>query len=96
VNSFNKRTAVRISAVSLLLAVVASPIAWFVARENAEQSTVSLAMEESQRLLGHFDALALSEPDAKEHAAKAAETITGGLFDIAEIYDGDGNKLAES
>jgi HD-GYP domain-containing protein (c-di-GMP phosphodiesterase class II) len=96
VNSFNKRTAVRISAVSLLLAVVASPIAWFVARENAEQSTVSLAMEESRRLLRHFDAIALSEPDAREHASRAAETITGGLFDIAEIYDPDGNKLAES
>jgi HD-GYP domain-containing protein (c-di-GMP phosphodiesterase class II) len=96
VNSFNKRTAVRISAVSLLLAVVASPIAWFVARENAEESTVALAMEESRRLLRHFDAIALSEPDAKARASQAAETITGGLFDIAEVYDRDGNKLAES
>jgi len=96
VSSFNKRTAVRISAVSLLLAIVASPIAWFVARENAEESTVALAMEESRRLLRHFDAIALSEPDAREHASQAAETITGGLFDIAEVYDRDGNKLAES
>ena len=30
------------------------------------------------------------------HASQAAETITGGLFDIAEVYDRDGNKLAES
>jgi HD-GYP domain-containing protein (c-di-GMP phosphodiesterase class II) len=96
VNSFNKRTAVRISAVSLLLAIVASPIAWFIARENAEESTVALAMEESRRLLRHFDAIALSEPDARERASQAAETITGGLFDIAEVYDRDGNKLAES
>jgi HD-GYP domain-containing protein (c-di-GMP phosphodiesterase class II) len=96
VNSFNKRTAVRISAVSLLLAIVASPIAWFVARENAEESTVALAMEESRRLLRHFDAIALSEPDARARASQAAGTITGGLFDIAEVYDRDGNKLAES
>lgn len=95
-NSFNKRTAVRISAVSLLLAIVASPIAWFIARENAEESTVALAMEESRRLLRHFDAIALSGPDAREHASQAAETITGGLFDIAEVYGRDGNKLAES
>lgn len=95
-NSFNKRTAVRISAVSLLLAIVASPIAWFIARENAEESTVALAMEESRRLLRHFDAIALSGPDAREHASQAAGTITGGLFDIAEVYDRDGNKLAES
>ena len=95
-NSFNKRTAIRISAVSLLLAAVASPIAWFVARENAEENTVSLAMEESQRLLRHLDAIAPGGPNARERAGMAAEIITGGLFDIAEIYDGDGNSLGEA
>ena len=94
-NPFNKRTAWRIGAVSLLLAFLASPLAWFVARENAEESTVSLAIEESQRLLGHFGAIALSGPDAAAHAATAAKTLTGGLFDIAEIYDGQGQKMAE-
>lgn len=94
-NPFNKRTAWRIGTVSLLLAFLASPLAWFVARENAEESTVSLAIEESQRLLGHFGAIALSGPDAAKHAANAAKTLTGGLFDIAEIYDGQGQKMAE-
>lgn len=95
-NSFNRRTAVRIAIVSTLLAVVASPIAWFVARENAEKATVSLAMEDSRRLLHlhHFNPVALSGPDASEHASKAANALAGGLFDIAEIYNQHGEKLA--
>lgn len=95
-NPFNKRTAVRIAVVSMLLAAVTSPIAWFVAHKNAEESTVSLAMEESRRLLHlhHFDTMELSGPDAGEHASKAANALAGGLFDIAEIYNQDGEKLA--
>ncbi|WP_428827379.1 HD-GYP domain-containing protein [Azonexus sp. IMCC34842] len=95
-NSFNRLTAVRIATVSLLLAAVASPVAWFVARESAEESTVLLAMEESQRLVRHFDVFSMRQPDAVAHATRAAGTIAGGLFDIAEIYDGKGEKLAEA
>lgn len=95
-NAFNKRTAIRIASVSVLLAIVASPIAWFVAHKNAEDATVLLAMEDSRRLLHlhHFDAAALSGADASEQAGKAADALAGGLFDIAEIYDGHGAKLA--
>jgi HD-GYP domain-containing protein (c-di-GMP phosphodiesterase class II) len=95
-NTFRKRTALRIAAVSLLLASLASPVAWLVARDNAEASIVSLAIEESDRLLHHYDAIDLSGPEATEHAAEAAETISGGLFDIAEIYDAQGVQVAES
>lgn len=95
-NQFNRRTAVRIAAVSILLAALASPIAWFVARESAEENTVSLAMEESRRLLGFFDALALDDSVAKARAVEAVRTIVGGLFDIAEIYDRNGEKLTEA
>lgn len=95
-NTFQKRTALRIATVSLLLASLASPVAWFVARENAEESVVSLAIEESGRLLHHFDAIDLGGPNATQQAALAAKTIAGGLFDIAEIYDRNGLKLAES
>lgn len=95
-NTFQKRTAIRIAAVSILLASLASPIAWFVARESAEEGIVSLAIEESGRLLHHYDAINLSGPDATAHATLAAKTISGGLFDIAEIYDSGGRKLAES
>ncbi|MEN6586144.1 MAG: HD domain-containing phosphohydrolase, partial [Sulfuricella sp.] len=95
-NPFQKRTAIRIAAVSILLAAIASPVSWFVARESAEESIVSLAIEESDRLLHHHNAIDLSGADAVEHATVAARTIAGGLFDIAEIYDGNGRKLAES
>ena len=95
-NAFNRRTAWRIATVSVLLAALASPVAWFVAREHAEEGTVSLAIEESRRLLRHFDALDLTGEAAAIHAEAAAKTLAGGLFDIAEIYDSQGRKLAET
>ncbi|HJV84206.1 MAG TPA: HD-GYP domain-containing protein [Noviherbaspirillum sp.] len=95
-NAFNRQTAIRIAAVSVLLAAIASPTAWLVAHGNAEQATVSLAMEESRRLLHlhHFQAAALDSSDAGKYASKAADALAGGLFDIAEIYNGQGEKLA--
>jgi len=95
-NPFQKRTAIRIASVSILLASLASPAAWFVERERSEEGIVSLAIEESGRLLHHFDAVDMSGPNATEHATVAAKTISGGMFDIAEIYDARGQKLAES
>ena len=95
-NDFNRRTAVRIAGISILLAAIASPIAWFVTQERTEEATVSLAIEESKRLLQHFDATELAGPEAGEHATQAAQIFTGGLFDIAEIYDRQGKKLAEA
>lgn len=95
-NTFKKRTAIRIAAVSVLLAAMASPLAWYVASENAEEGMVALAIEESGRMLQQSNAINLAGPQATEHAVKAAKTISGGLFDIAEIYDGAGQKLAES
>lgn len=95
-HAFRQRAARRIAAVSLLLALLASPLAWYMARERAEESVVALAIEESGRLLYHHDALDLSGSRAAELAAAAARTIVGGLFDIAEIYDRAGSKLAEA
>jgi len=94
-NPFQKRTALRIAAVSIVLASLASPLAWFVTQEHEEESVVALAIEESGRLLHHHNALDMTGREAAEHAAAAAKTIVGGLFDIAEIYDSAGNKLAE-
>ncbi|HJV73822.1 MAG TPA: HD-GYP domain-containing protein [Noviherbaspirillum sp.] len=95
-NAFSKRTAIRIAIVSVLLGAIASPLAWFVAHLNAENGTVALAMEESRRLLHlhHFDARALSGRDAMKQADKAAKALAGGVFDIAEIYNRGGEKLA--
>jgi class 3 adenylate cyclase len=95
-NEFKKRAAIRIATVSLVLAAVTSPAAWFVARERSEESVVSLAMEESRRLIAHQHDALPAGASATSIATNAAKAITGGLFDIAEIYDAQGNKLAES
>ncbi|MGC2165647.1 MAG: HD-GYP domain-containing protein [Gallionella sp.] len=95
-NSFRKRTAYRIAAVSVMLASIAGPISWLIARENAEGGIVALSIEESHRLIHHHHAINLNGPSASLLAAEAAKSITGGLFDIAEIYDTTGSKLAES
>lgn len=95
-NTFQKRTAIRIAAVNVILALIASPVSWFVARERSEESIVSLAIEESRGLIDQHNATNLTGPDAVQNATIAAKTISGGLFDIAEIYDGNGRKLAES
>jgi class 3 adenylate cyclase len=94
-NPFQKRTALRIAAISLMLAAIASPLAWFVAQENAEEGIVSLAMEASDGLLRHFDAIDLDATNSIDRAKLAAGAIAGGLFDIAEIYNSHGIKLAE-
>ena len=82
-NSFHKRTILRIATVSVLLASIAGPLAWFVARERAEGSIVALSIEESHRLIHHHHAINLTGPNASEIAAEAAGSIAGGLFDIA-------------
>ncbi|MBK4738601.1 HD-GYP domain-containing protein [Noviherbaspirillum pedocola] len=93
-DAMKKSTAVRIALVSALLAAVASPGAWLVAHRKAEQGTVLLAIEESRRLLRHSDALDLKGPDAVAHARRGVDMLAGGLFDIAELYDATGQKLA--
>ena len=95
-NSFNRRAATRIAAVSLLLAIVVAPVAWFLSTEGAEDEVVALAMEESHNLIEHSGALQLTGPDAPLHAGAAVKTLVGGIFDIAEIYDAHGEKLAEA
>lgn len=96
-STVNRRAAARIAAISVLLAAVAGPVAWYIARESTEDGAVQLAMEESRRLIEHFHVMSASSQGAPTLAVaqQAADAIIGGLFDIAEIYDRDGQKLAE-
>ncbi len=91
-----RKAARRIAAVTLLMAGFASPVAWLVSRENAEQEVVAFAQEESRRVLAGQKSLRLDGPQAATKAQQAANLLTGGLFEIAEIYSAAGNKLAES
>jgi class 3 adenylate cyclase len=82
--------------IALMLAAVAGPVAWMVTKEKSEASIVSLAMEESRRLIDHYHVNPADQLAPQLNADKAAKAIACGLFDIAEIYDGGGLKLAES
>lgn len=92
--SFKRRLALGIGSVSVLLACLSIPPVWWLARENAEDSVVSMAVEESRRLL-HHDPFRPEGTQAQQHAQAAARALVGGLFDIAEIYSADGALLAE-
>lgn len=95
-NPFNRQAAIRISLTALLLVAVSAPLAWVIARENAEEAIVAFAREESERLLMHHEAIALQGPQARVHAEAAARSLVGGLFEIVELYDAQGGKLAET
>ena len=83
--TFQRKTAGRIAAVTLVMAACASPLAWLVSRENAEQEVVAFAQEESRRVLAGQGSVRLDGPQAAAQAQQAAQLLTGGLFDIAEI-----------
>ncbi|HCY16706.1 MAG: metal-dependent phosphohydrolase [Curvibacter sp. GWA2_64_110] len=92
--SFKRKVALGIGSVSVLLAGLAIPPVWWLARENAEDSIVSMAVEESRRLL-HHEPFRPEGTQALPHAQAAARALVGGLFDIAEIYSADGVLMAE-
>lgn len=95
-NQMKRKAALRIAMVTAAMAALASPMAWYVSRENAEEEVVALAQEEARRVLQREQALRLDGAQAREHAELAARQLAGGLFDIAEIYGPDGRKLAET
>ena len=94
-NIYKKRAAQRIALVSLLLAILGSPVAWLISRENAEEEIVSFAIEESRRPLAFLDDASMTDNDKARQAQHGADILTSGMFDIAEVYDAQGNKLAE-
>jgi uncharacterized domain HDIG len=93
---FPRQAAIRIAAASLCVAMLVATIAWFWAREQAEEEVVALAKEEAQQFLRHFGASDLSREGDDARVADAAKVIVGGIFDIVEIYDPTGRKLAEA
>jgi len=93
---FPRQAAIRIAAASLCVAMLVATIAWFWAREQAEEEVVALAKEEAQQFLRHFGASDLSREVDTARVADAAKVIVGGIFDIVEIYDPTGLKLAEA
>ncbi|MFZ6771135.1 HD-GYP domain-containing protein [Undibacterium sp. SXout7W] len=94
-NSYRRKAAQRIAAASMILAITGSPLAWLISRENAEESIVAFAMEESRRLLPLSNVSGSATVLSRQQAQAGADALAGGIFDIAEIYDRHGNKIAE-
>lgn len=93
-NSFTRKVALGMGTVSVLLACLAGTAAWLIARENAEDTFVTQAVEESRRLLQQ-ETFRPQGPQATIRAQAAAQALSGGLFDIAGIYTADGMLMAE-
>jgi HD-GYP domain-containing protein (c-di-GMP phosphodiesterase class II) len=94
-NRFRRTAFVRIGLATVVMSALSAPLVWYVSRENAEAQLVAFAQEESHRVLAHAHALDLTGATAAQHADQAARTLVGGLFEIVEIYDPAGQKLAE-
>lgn len=94
-NRFRRTAFVRIGLATVAMSALSAPLVWYVSRENAEAQVVAFAQEESHRVLAHAHALDLTGATAAQHADQAARTLVGGLFEIVEIYDPVGQKLAE-
>ena len=93
--NFRKRISLIIASVSLALAACASALSYYIEQERQEDTILDIAAEESQKVLAQSNLFALDEPARSEQAENAAKIIAGGFFDIVEIYDSQGKKLAE-
>jgi HD-GYP domain-containing protein (c-di-GMP phosphodiesterase class II) len=91
---FKQKAALGISAVSLALAFVCGVAAWLYSRDNAENTMVAVAVEDSRRLLQQ-EAFELSGPQTALHAQAAAQALAGGLFDVVALYNASGVLIAE-
>jgi len=93
---FQKRIAIRIGVVSVGLALLLSPFAWFFAQNSMHKSFIELAIEDTHHLVEKGGAIDLESADVQSQALTAMKNIVTGIFDVAEIYDKDGKKIAEA
>jgi len=93
-HTYRRLVATRIAVVSAVVGTLVSVVAWFVSIENLEAEAVGLAAEESRRAVLQMSADGQARP-LVDRARETARLLTGGFFDIAEIYDAQGRKLAE-
>ena len=92
--SFKRQLALTIGSVAVLLACLSILPVWWLAREQAEDKLVAVAVAESRNLLRQ-EGLRPEGPQALLQAQAATRALAGGFFDIAEIYTPVGALLAE-
>tara|TARA_R110001606_G_scaffold328104_2_gene475156 strand:- start:492 stop:1742 length:1251 start_codon:yes stop_codon:yes gene_type:complete len=94
--NFAQEALKRIVISGLLISIVAGVVGWKIAKESAEQETVDLALEVSQGTVAHFNIVNSPIEDKANRAKKVTDNLVLDWFDIAELYDKDGIKIAES
>lgn len=90
---YRRRVALRIAAVCVIVGALFAGAAWWYAVERLEADTVAAATEEARRLITPLSQ-ARGEATLRTLAQTWAASMTGG-FDIVEIYDAHGTRLAE-
>lgn len=94
--NFGKQALKRIAISGLLISVIAGVIGWKLAQESLEQETVNLALEVSEGTISHFKLKNASQDELSVQAQHATDNLVIDWFDIAELYDKKGNRIAES
>lgn len=93
---FARQALLRIVLASLVISFGAGLIGWYIAVEGAEKEVVDLAMEVSRNTVKQSGLIESSSFNRSQKAHQVTEALSSGLFDIAELYDRDANKLSES
>ena len=91
---FHRKLALGTTGVALAVAALAGLAAGFIAHDKAENTLVAQATEDTQRLLRH-EAYHPDGVQATRNAQAAAQALTAGYFDIAQIYTAGGLLMAE-
>lgn len=93
---FAREALKRIVVSSLFISVLAGYVAWTIAVESAEKETVNLAIEASYGAVAHFQLPVSNEAEFKQKGLQTTNSLILDWFDIAELYDRSGKKIAES
>ncbi|MBJ7551856.1 HD-GYP domain-containing protein [Marinomonas ostreistagni] len=93
---FARQAFLRIIVASLIISLGAGLVAWFIAVEGAEKEAVDLAMEVSRNTVKQSGLIEAVGEEQLQKAHQVTQSLSTGLFDIAELYNKDARKISES
>jgi HD-GYP domain-containing protein (c-di-GMP phosphodiesterase class II) len=93
---FTRKALIRIMVSGTLIGILAGFVGWYIAVEGAEREAVDLAAEVSIETIDHYQLTAVSHDNATLVAKQVTDNLIFDWFDIVELYDAAGMKLAES
>lgn len=92
---YHRKLALGTAGVALAVAALCGMGASLVASDKAEDSLVAQATEDTLRML-HQDAYEPDGPQATRHALDAAQVLSAGYYDVAQLYTAGGLLMAEA